>query len=106
MIDPPRCRCLSHARHEDHPEVTSWVALDDLDFDWADALRQAGPDRRYKGRRRPKDPPGGSGRGGKKDRCQSAPVQKNLNELMRCLHEHIVQQRAGELITSIEIISL
>lgn len=27
---------------KDHPEVTSWVALDDLDFDWADALRQAG----------------------------------------------------------------
>ena len=28
---------------QDHPEVTAWVALDDLDFDWADSLRQAGP---------------------------------------------------------------
>ncbi|CAE7615000.1 unnamed protein product [Symbiodinium sp. CCMP2456] len=27
---------------KDHPEVTAWVALDDLDFDWADSLRQAG----------------------------------------------------------------
>eukprot|EP00438_Fugacium_kawagutii_P018019 Skav216288 [mRNA] locus=scaffold494:23187:29029:- [translate_table: standard] len=27
---------------QDHPEVVAWVALDDLDFDWADALRQAG----------------------------------------------------------------
>ena len=27
---------------QDHPEVTAWVALDDLDFDWADSLRQAG----------------------------------------------------------------
>ena len=27
---------------EDHPEVSAWVALDDLDFDWADALRIAG----------------------------------------------------------------
>lgn len=26
----------------DHPEVTSWVALDDLDFAWADAVRVAG----------------------------------------------------------------
>mmetsp|Transcript_104916 Transcript_104916/g.146283 ORF Transcript_104916/g.146283 Transcript_104916/m.146283 type:complete len:276 (+) Transcript_104916:110-937(+) len=27
---------------KDHPEVTAWVALDDLDFDWADSLRQPG----------------------------------------------------------------
>lgn len=27
---------------KDHPEVVAWVDLDDLDFDWADALRQAG----------------------------------------------------------------
>merc|ERR1712224_1146763 len=25
-----------------HPDVTSWVALDDLDFDWADSVRAAG----------------------------------------------------------------
>lgn len=25
-----------------HPEVTAWVALDDLDFNWADSYRQAG----------------------------------------------------------------
>ena len=34
--------CLSICL-QDHPEVVAWVALDDLDFDWADALRQAGP---------------------------------------------------------------
>lgn len=35
-------RKMSRSRCEDHPEVVAWVALDDLDFDWADALRQAG----------------------------------------------------------------
>lgn len=27
---------------KDHPEVTAWVALDDLDFAWADSVRVAG----------------------------------------------------------------
>uniref|UniRef100_A0A6U6WEF8 FCP1 homology domain-containing protein n=1 Tax=Zooxanthella nutricula TaxID=1333877 RepID=A0A6U6WEF8_9DINO len=27
---------------KDHPEVSAWVALDDLDFAWADAVRLAG----------------------------------------------------------------
>lgn len=27
---------------KDHPEVTSWVALDDLNFEWADNVRAAG----------------------------------------------------------------
>jgi len=27
---------------KDHPDVTSWVALDDLDFAWADSIRAAG----------------------------------------------------------------
>jgi len=27
---------------KDHPEVTSWVAIDDLDFAWADGVRTAG----------------------------------------------------------------
>jgi hypothetical protein len=27
---------------KDHPEVTAWVALDDLDFEWADSVRMAG----------------------------------------------------------------
>ena len=38
---------------EDHPEVTAWVALDDLDFDWADALRQAGPGSSFRAKQRP-----------------------------------------------------
>jgi len=27
---------------KEHPDVTAWVALDDLDFDWADRVRAAG----------------------------------------------------------------
>lgn len=27
---------------KDHPDVNAWVALDDLDFEWADSVRQAG----------------------------------------------------------------
>lgn len=46
-ISPVFAWCERRAREiglwlKDHPEVTSWVALDDLDFSWADSYRMAG----------------------------------------------------------------
>merc|ERR1711920_97646 len=46
-ISPIYAWCERRAREigkwlKDHPEVTSWVALDDLDFSWADNYRLAG----------------------------------------------------------------
>mmetsp|Transcript_28639 Transcript_28639/g.66011 ORF Transcript_28639/g.66011 Transcript_28639/m.66011 type:complete len:276 (-) Transcript_28639:43-870(-) len=45
--DPVIAWCERRAREigqwlKMHPEVTSWVAIDDLDFNWADAFRAAG----------------------------------------------------------------
>mmetsp|Transcript_78435 Transcript_78435/g.229977 ORF Transcript_78435/g.229977 Transcript_78435/m.229977 type:complete len:279 (+) Transcript_78435:108-944(+) len=46
-VHPVVAWCERRAREigkwlKDHPEVTSWVALDDLDFAWADQVRTAG----------------------------------------------------------------
>jgi len=45
--DPAIVWCERRAREvtgwlKQHPEVTSWVALDDLDFSWADSVRASG----------------------------------------------------------------
>lgn len=45
--DPILAWCERRAREigqwlKDHPEVTAWVAIDDLDFAWADAVRSVG----------------------------------------------------------------
>lgn len=46
-VNPIVAWCERRAREigtwlKDHPEVTSWVAIDDLDFTWADSVRIAG----------------------------------------------------------------
>mmetsp|Transcript_123937 Transcript_123937/g.264287 ORF Transcript_123937/g.264287 Transcript_123937/m.264287 type:complete len:279 (-) Transcript_123937:44-880(-) len=47
VANPVLAWCERRAREigswlKDHPEVTAWVALDDLDFSWADSVRAAG----------------------------------------------------------------
>jgi len=47
MENPVFAWCERRAREigkwlKDHPEVTSWVALDDLNFEWADSFRLPG----------------------------------------------------------------